>query len=73
MLTKHLQFLKQQFRIPVIHTGDLNVTATNDDTNLRRPFLEEYPGHKSWERNAFAQRNEEAGFVDVWTFFPEPY
>ena len=71
-LKDHCAFLKA-LGLPIIHTGDMNVTATDADVNMQKPFLDEYPGHKPWERAAFAGKLQELDFVDAWRhFYPTP-
>ena len=68
-LQRHCEFLQASLGKPIIHVGDLNVTASDEDFTFRRAFVHEYPGLKPWERTAFHTRNERLRLRDVWRHF----
>ena len=69
LLSDHCEFLQRSLGIPLIHVGDMNVTATDADYTVRRQFADEYPGNKPWERAAFHARNKRLRLVDAWRHF----
>ena len=73
MVTKHCAHVMEKWQKPLMYCGDLNVTATTADVNIRKQHLDEYPGHKHWERLAFHERNRNLGLTDAWRHFhPKP-
>ena len=68
-LRKHTAHMRTRTKKPVVLCGDLNVTAKNEDHDLRKPCIWTYPGHKRWEREGFHQRNRQLGLTDVYRHF----
>lgn len=61
LLRKYLKALEEDYQVPVVLCGDLNVAPTDKDIHRKQP--KGTPGASAEERGAF-QQLVEAGFVD---------
>ena len=68
-LRKHAEHMQRVTGKPLVLCGDLNVTAKDEDHDLKKPCIWTYPGHKTWERAGFHQRNHRLGLKDVYRHF----